>query len=300
VSGRWTAERIPPIGANAHKGERRRLVIVGGGVGMAGAAILAARAATRSGIGIVRLFLAKENVAIAQTAAPEALARAWPDSDDEAEGAINNWAHGLVLGPGLGNSDATRALAERVLRVWRGPVVVDADALNVFEGDAPALGKLLRGREALITPHASECARLVGMSTEEVLASRFEVGAKLARKVGGTVLLKGVPTIVSNIDGRRLVSASGSPVLGAAGSGDVLAGIAGTLVTQRGEAFESAAVAAWIHGRAGEIAARRSSVRGTALEDVLHALSRAWRIDRRPERDPVLATLPRIRTDSSR
>jgi len=300
VSARWVSERIPPITANAHKGERRRLVIVGGGVGMAGAAILTSRAATRSGIGIVRLFLAKENVAIAQTAAPEALARAWPESDDEAESGINAWAHGVVLGPGLGNSDATRALAERVLRVWNGPVVVDADALNVFEDDTPALGKLLRGREALITPHVSECARLVGMSTEEVLASRFEVGAKLARKVGGTVLLKGVPTIVTNIDGKRLVSAAGSPVLGAAGSGDVLAGIAGTLVTQRGEAFESAAIAAWIHGRAGEIAARGGTVRGTALEDVMRALSRAWKIEQRPHRYPVLATLPRIGSASPR
>jgi NAD(P)H-hydrate epimerase len=138
------------------------------------------------------------------------------------------------------------------------------------------------------------------MSAEEVLASRFEVGAKLARKVGGTVLLKGVPTIVSNIDGKRLVSAAGSPVLGAAGSGDVLAGIAGTLITQRGESFESAALAAWIHGRAGEIAARRATIRGTSLEDVMHALSRAWRIRSRPDRYPVLAALPRITPDSPR
>lgn len=300
VSAAWVAPRIPPIRANAHKGERKRLAIIGGGIGMAGAAILAARAAMRSGIGIVRLFLAKDNIAIAQTAAPEALARAWPESDDEAGASINEWAHGVVLGPGLGNSDLTRELAERVLRVWRGPVVVDADALNVFEGDAPALGKLLRGREALITPHAAECARLVGMSTEEVLASRFEVGVKLARKVGGTVLLKGVPTIVTNMEGKRLVSAAGSPVLGVAGSGDVLAGIAGTLVTQRGEAFESAAAAAWIHGRAGEIASRNNGVRGGALDDVLDALAEAWQLKTRPPRYPVIAQLPRIPTADPR
>jgi NAD(P)H-hydrate epimerase len=108
------------------------------------------------------------------------------------------------------------------------------------------------------------------------------------------VLLKGVPTIVTNTEGKRLVSAAGSPVLGAAGSGDVLAGIAGTLVTQRDEAFESAAAAAWIHGRAGEIAARNGGVRGVTLDDVLDALPEAWQLKRRASRYPVLAQLPRI------
>ena len=294
VDRSWVAERIPPITADAHKGQRRRLIIVGGGMGMAGASILAARAAMRSGIGIVRMFVARDNVPVAQVAAPEALAREWPADDEDVATGIAEWGHGVVLGPGLGKSDETRMLAERVLAGWRGPVVVDADALNVFEGEAPALGALLGGRPALITPHASECGRLLGISPREVLANRFDVGVELAAVTNATVLLKGVPTILTSPDGRRLVSAAGSPVLGTAGSGDVLAGIAGTLITQRNEAFESGAAAAWIHGRAGELAARRRAVRGVALDRVMAALPRAWRLSSRRLRYPVLADLPGI------
>lgn len=294
VDRRWVAERIPAITADTHKGQRRRLVIVGGGMGMAGATILAARAALRSGIGIVRMFLAGDNVPVAQVAAPEALARAWPEDDEGVEAGIASWAHGVVLGPGLGKSDDTRVLAEHVLAGWRGPVVVDADALNVFEGEAPVLGALLDGRPALLTPHASECGRLLGISAREVLANRFDVGAELAAITNAAVLLKGVPTVLFAPNGRRLVSGAGSPALGTAGSGDVLAGIAGTLVTQRNEAFESGAVAAWIHGRAGELAVRGRAVRGVSLDRVMEALPRAWRLSQRSHRYPVLAELPGI------
>ena len=127
-----------------------------------------------------------------------------------------------------------------------------------------------------------------------MLANRFDVGIELATRTNATVLLKGVPTILSAPDGRRLVSGAGSPVLGTAGSGDVLAGIAGTLVTQRDEAFESAAIAAWIHGRAGEIATRGRAVRGVALDTVMSALPRAWRVSRRIPRYPVIAELPGV------
>src|SRR5688500_6089975 len=136
VGPAWVRGTIAPIGADAHKGVRRKLAIIGGGEGMAGAAILAARAAMASGVGVVRLMVASPTVAAVQSAAFEALALPWPAGDDELEDALNRWGHGVLLGPGLGKYPATRRLAERVLRTWRGPVVVDADALNVFEGDA--------------------------------------------------------------------------------------------------------------------------------------------------------------------
>ncbi len=300
INRQWVAKRIPRIAVDAHKGERKRLAIVGGGMGMAGAAILAARAAMRSGIGIVRLFVAADNVSVAQVAAPDALATPWPESSADVENGISEWAHGVILGPGLGKSSATRALAERVLTGWNGPVVVDADGLNVFEGDATALGSLLAGRPALLTPHVSECGRLLGVTTKEIMANRFDVGGELARRTNAAVLLKGVPTVVTAPDGRRLVSAAGSPVLGAAGSGDILAGIAGTLVTQCSEAFEIGAAAAWLHGRAGELAARGRSTRGVTLDRILLALTRVWSQRGRQTRYPVLADLPGIDVDESR
>jgi NAD(P)H-hydrate epimerase len=286
-------ERVPPIHADAHKGVRRKLAIVGGGDGMAGAAILAGRAAMRSGIGIVRLVVAESSLAAIQSAAFEALGLPWPGSDDEVESGIVRWGHGVLLGPGLGNYPHTRALAERVLRVWRGPVVVDADALNVFEGDTSVLRDLLRGRPALITPHPAEFARLAGCSPDDVLDNRFEIGASLARTLGCTVLLKGVPTVITDPAGRSVISASGTPVLAAAGSGDVLAGIVGTLLTQTEDAFAAAACAAVAHGRAGEIASRGQAVRGVELGAVLDALPSVWSERLPPRRPPILAELER-------
>jgi NAD(P)H-hydrate epimerase len=179
-----------------------------------------------------------------------------------------------------------------LLDTWQGPTVLDADALNHFAGDTTGLAERLAGRAALITPHAGEMARLLGIPIDEVLASRFEVGAALAHELRATVLLKGVPTVVFGPDGRRLVSATGTPALAAAGSGDVLGGIAVTLLAQTSDPFASAACAAWVLGRAAEIANAGRTVRGVTLGDVLSGLSLAWRLA--PWRsEPVLAELPR-------
>lgn len=297
VTGRWVGTITPPIPVDAHKGVRRKLVIVGGQVGMAGAPMLAARAAMRSGIGMVRLVVSRENLPIVQASVPHALARPWPgERAGDLDDAVGAWADGVLIGPGLGQSPESRALVERVLRAWRGPVVLDADALNVFAGDAAALGNLLAGRPALLTPHVAELARLYAASTQEVLVRRFEIGAELARIARAAVLLKGVPTVVSDADGARLVSAAGTPALAAAGSGDLLSGIAATLLTQLGDAVRAGAAAAWIHGRAAELAESGGGARGITLDDVEAAIPRAWEDARAPAppRYPVLADLPAI------
>ncbi|HEY9516254.1 MAG TPA: NAD(P)H-hydrate epimerase, partial [Gemmatimonadaceae bacterium] len=210
VTGSWVRAVTPPITVDAHKGTRKKLVIVGGQVGMAGAPVLAARAAMRSGIGMVRLVVARENVPVVQASEPHALAHPWPgDRADELEQSIGSWADVVLIGPGLGDSPQSRALAERVLHAWRGPVVVDADALNVFKGEAAALGALLSGRPALLTPHVMEFSRLFGANAQEVLLRRFDIGAELARTASAAVLLKGVPTVITGATGARLVSAAG-------------------------------------------------------------------------------------------
>ncbi|HKG93379.1 MAG TPA: ADP/ATP-dependent (S)-NAD(P)H-hydrate dehydratase, partial [Gemmatimonadaceae bacterium] len=170
----------------------------------------------------------------------------------------------------------------------------DADALNSFEGEAEVLGGLLAGRPALVTPHPAEFGRLTGMKVPEVLAGRFDVGAELARTLNATVLLKGVPTVITAPDGGGLVAAGGTPALGAAGSGDVLSGIAGTLLAQLEDALVAGACAAWAHGRAGELAGRALPVRGVGLGDVIAAIARVWTPLRRTRRYPVLAELPAV------
>lgn len=286
---------LPPIPADAHKGSRRHVAIVGGAGGMAGAAILAARGAMASGVGMIRLLVAADSITAAQIAAPEALARGWPDSDAAVARDLSDWADAALIGPGLGRSDDARATVTRLLERWDGPVVVDADGLNLFEGDADTLGRLLRGRPAVLTPHAAELGRLAGCSTRDVLERRFELPAELAARLGATVLLKGVPTVIADAAGARLISARGTPALATAGSGDVLGGIAVTLLAQGGDATAAAACAAWTHGRAAELASRGRAVRGVRLGEVIEALARAWpRTGARPSRHPVLAELPRV------
>jgi NAD(P)H-hydrate epimerase len=293
----WAAGVVPPIVHDAHKGTRRKLAVLGGGPGMAGAAILAADAALRSGIGMVRVVVARESVPAVQAALPAALASEWPADDAALERALGAWADALLVGPGLGGGDASRALVERALGAFDGPVVLDADALNVFEGDVGSLARLLAGRPALVTPHPVEFGRLAGMPVTRVLAERFDVARELAATLDAAVLLKGVPTVVTARDGARLVSAAGTPALATAGSGDVLAGIAATLVAQTGDDAAGGACAAWAHGRAAGLAsAARGGTRGTTLPDVLDALPDVWRDCARaaPSRYPVLAELPAI------
>lgn len=293
VDADWVRAAIPAIPADAHKGVRRRLAIVGGGDGMAGAPMLAARGAMRSGIGMVQLLVSPNNVPVVQAALPETMAARWPvTTEDQAK--VLGWAHALLIGPGLGRTAMTRALVERLLVEWKGPVVLDADALNVFEGEPRTLGSLLGARPAIVTPHPVEAGRLLRRTGASVSADRFTVGLELAKQLGATVLFKGVPTVISAPDGRVAVSASGSPTLGAAGSGDVLGGIVATLLAQTGDAFAAASAAAWIHGRAGEIAAAHGSVRGTSLQDVILALRDAWRLDDASPASPVLASLPSV------
>lgn len=293
VDVEMVAAAVPPIPADAHKGVRRRLAIVGGGEGMAGAPMLAARGALRSGIGMVQLLVAPTNVHVVQAALPETMAGRWPVTAEDQDRVLA-WAHCLLLGPGLGRTAMTRALIERLLVAWKGPVVLDADALNVFEGEPRMLGSLLGARPAIVTPHPVEAGRLLRRDGASVSADRFTVGAELAKQLGATVVLKGVPTVISAPDGRVAVSASGGPVLGTAGSGDVLAGIVATLLAQTGDPFSAACAAAWVHGRAGEIATAEASVRGSSLEDVVMALRSAWRLDAERRHPAVLASLPAL------
>jgi NAD(P)H-hydrate epimerase len=291
VDGAWVRAHVPTIRYDAHKGTRKHLAIIGGGKGMPGAAVLATRAALRSGIGLVRALVEPGNVGEILAAAPSALIAPWPTSAAETTSQISKWADAIVIGPGLGKSDNTRRLVENILADSTLPVLLDADALNVFDGDVAALGRLLKGRPALITPHVAEFARLAKMDVKDVLDNRFDVGTKTARGLGATILLKGSPTVIFAPDGERYVVARGTAALGTGGSGDLLAGIAGTMLAQTLDASMSASCAAWVHGRAAEFC---EYVRGTTLEDVLYALPRAWNEGEQPVSLPVLAQLPAV------
>jgi len=296
---------LPAVAPDAHKGTKRRVAIVGGAEGMSGAVLLAARGALRTGAGLVKVVVQGPSLPVLQQALPQALAATWPETGADAD-TLLDWADVIAVGPGLGANAATRALVERLLEGSpRRPVVLDADALNVFAGDPRTLGRLLDGRPALLTPHPAEMMRLAGApDVMTVLAERFEIGARYAHFVDATVLLKGTPTIVTAPDGRRLVTATGTPALATGGSGDLLTGVTATLLAQLGDALYAGAVGAWAHGRAAELATTQAgTARGLPLDlvgDALpDALLAAWTEEPVHPQYPVVCELPSLATTAA-
>ena len=289
---RW----LPVVAPDAYKATRGRVAIVGGGAGMAGAAIIAARGAHASGAGMVRADVVRESMLALQIAVP--FATVHPHQHGDWSDVDTRWPHVMIIGPGLDGSDP--GLRERVLSLlyaFPGPVVLDAGALTAFhqreqpdtedtedilgtEGAArehttlEALRHALRGRPAILTPHVGEFA---GLWPSYAPPARFDAPSQLARALNATVLLKGVPTIIASPDGSRLVSAAGNPALAMGGTGDLLAGIAGTLLAQGLSALHAGAAASWVHGVAAERAATaHGGWRGVTMERLLNELSNVW------------------------
>lgn len=294
ADARWFRQSLPLIHADAHKGTRGKVAIIGGSQGMGGASILAARAALHSGAGLVKCIVAPESLPPVQEAVPAALAAEWPRNDEDARQEIGAWADAVLIGPGLGR-DGARGMVERILRTFAGPVVLDADALNAFAGEADALAPLVQERAALLTPHPAEFARLAGgeARVDDVLADRFEWPARLASRTKAAVLLKGVPTVVASSSGESVIVAEGTPILATGGAGDLLGGIAVTLLAQTHDAALAGALAAFAHGRAAFNTSARH-VRGYTLDDVLRELPSVWALEQGAPRPPIIAELPAV------
>jgi NAD(P)H-hydrate epimerase len=231
VTAAWAADLVGGRPADGHKGDAGYLAIVGGEPGMAGAAVLAARAAIRAGVGIVRVVSAPENRTVVQTSVPEAVFVDW--SSSEAVQAALNWAGAVAVGPGLGTGPERTELIQRVLKGGSVPLVIDADALNVLAAEAAKaeagapLGPPAPLRPVLLTPHPGEMARLLGTSVGEVREDPPAAARRLADATRATVLLKGAPTWVARPGGELRATTLVSPAFASGGMGDVLTGVCG-------------------------------------------------------------------------
>ncbi|MDZ4370593.1 MAG: NAD(P)H-hydrate dehydratase [Phenylobacterium sp.] len=243
----WLA-RFPWPRAGSHKHSRGRLIVVSGDAWSTGAARLSARAGLRIGSGLVTLYATPE--ALAPNAAHlEAVMLRSFETDLELEQAADE-ADAAIIGPAAGVNDTTLLNVLALARTGAA-LVLDADAITVFRDDPEELFSVL-DRDDVLTPHPGEFERLFpGMlkgAPERLTAAR-----RAAEKAGAVVLLKGPDTVVAAPDGRAAVNLNGSPWLATAGSGDVLAGFIGGLVSQGMESFEAACAAAWIHAEAAEL-----------------------------------------------
>ena len=230
---------------NVNKGTFGTLGILGGTEGMGGALILAGRAALRIGAGKVWLGFLMPNPPKLDTGMPELMLR-------HAGVVLDASPDALVIGPGLGTSEAARTLLTRALALPI-PVALDADALNILARDrALQLQVAQRAAPTLATPHPGEAARLLGVTTDEVQRDRIAAANELARLLQASVVLKGVGSVIVHRDASWAINASGGPALATPGSGDVLCGFLGALLAQRIPAHAAMPLAVCLHGAAAD------------------------------------------------
>lgn len=256
---------LPPLDRNAHKGSRGRVLVIAGSTGLGGAAFLAAQAALRAGAGVVTLAIPRslnptleaKTTEIMTVPMPETTAGSLSPRGLDALVALARGFDAVSLGPGLGQHRATQHLVRRLVAggLDAGPMVIDADGLNALAGVCPqVLGAL--EVDAVLTPHPGEMARLAGLASgRDVQANRESVACSFAAAWERVVLLlKGPGTLVTRgSDTWR--NPCGGPALATAGSGDVLTGVVSAFLAQGLSAEPAARLGAWIHGRAGDLAA---------------------------------------------
>jgi hydroxyethylthiazole kinase-like uncharacterized protein yjeF len=277
VGGRRLMENSPELWSHAlnwpeatsHKHQRGRLGVVTGGVANTGAARLAARAGLRIGAGLVTLLCPPAALVVVAKSVEAVMTASFADTGELV--ALTDKASAVVIGPAAGVTPTTRANVEALAKAGR-VLVLDADALTVFSGQADALRAVLSA-PAVLTPHTGEFERLfpglLDSSPNKIAAVRAA-----AAKVNAVVLLKGSDTVIAAPDGRAVVNTHAMPFLATAGSGDVLAGVIGGLMAQGLDAFEAACAGAWMHGDAGLRAGPGLTAEDLdgALRETLHAL----------------------------
>lgn len=272
--------RLTGRAAASTKFSSGHVVVAGGSRGLTGAACLAAQAAARAGAGYVTALVPDALEDIFETKLTEVMTRGIAGGDAHApEGAAAVAdalaEHGgvLVLGPGLGRTEPALAFARAVAADAAAPMVLDADGLHAHAGAPEALA----GRRAptVLTPHAGELGRLLGVSSAEVEARRLHSAREAARATGAVVVLKGDDTIVADPDGRAVVNPVAAPMLATAGTGDVLAGAIGALLAGGATPFEAAAAGVRLHALAGRLAGAEHGADGVIASDVANAIGRA-------------------------
>ena len=270
-------KQLPIPRVDGHKYSRGHAVVVSGGFSFTGAARLAAHAALRAGAGLVTLASPRDAMAANAPALTTVMLRECEGAEGLAALLSDARKNVVALGPGLGVGEATRRLVETALCAAPEPsaprgVVLDADALTSFSGEAEALRQLVEKAPGpvVLTPHAGEFARLFGEMSGAF--SKLDRARDAARASGAIVLFKGADTVVAALDGRASILAFAPPWLATAGSGDTLTGMIAGLLAQGMEPFAAASCAAWMHGRAATLFGP-----GLIADDIAATLPAVWR-----------------------
>ena len=258
------APLFPPREAASHKGAYGHLLVAGGSDGYLGAPALAARAAHRSGAGLVTVSGPEAVRGAAHVLSPET-------TSVPADADVSPY-DALAVGPGLGRSEEAGRRLARLMAADK-PAVFDADALNLA-GGAPYFAA--RRAPTVLTPHPGEAGRLLGSDAATVNADRTASARRLAALSGAVVVLKGFRSVVADPSGRTALVLAGNPGMASGGAGDVLTGIAGALLARGLSAWDAAAAAAFLHGAAGDLAAETTGEEALIASDITDFLGGAF------------------------
>ncbi|MBQ7089374.1 MAG: NAD(P)H-hydrate dehydratase [Clostridia bacterium] len=273
----YVASHLPPRTADSHKGTYGTLLTVCGSYGMAGAALLCARGALRSGVGLLRAAVPHSVYPLLVEAVPEAVFLPVKEQDGcfSADAILTitrslTTADAVAVGCGMGRGEGQTAVVRHILAHSTVPVILDADGINAVTPHI--LAEETRIAPLILTPHPGEMARLTGTSIAQVQADRIGAALRLAHTADAVVVLKGHGTIIASPNGTVAENPTGNSGMATGGSGDVLTGIIGALVAQGVAPYEAAVCGVYLHGAAGDAAAARCSQRGMLPTDLIEEL----------------------------
>lgn len=287
LSANQIAALLPARPETAHKGIFGHVVVLAGSPGFTGAVKLACNAACRSGAGLVTAAIPRTLTPMLAASLVESMTFGLETTDAdtvafECLDALLKFLDGksaLVVGPGLSTHPSTAHLARHLFMRPPLPMLVDADGLNALAAFPERLAPRSdadKQHDTIFTPHPGEMSRLTGLDTATIQKTREETAARYAALWQVTVVLKGHGTVVAGPDGRVRRCPTGNQGMATGGTGDVLAGIIGALLAQGMNAFDAACAGVYVHGLAGDIAAREKTTRAMIAGDIINALPQAW------------------------
>lgn len=278
ISGSEIARLFTPRGLNTHKGTYGRVFVVAGSEGMTGAAALTSLAVIKSGAGLVILGIPESLNPIMEVKLTEVMTKPLPETSQKTVGLkaediilkTLDQMNVFIFGPGLSTHPEVAYLFEKIIGKIQIPMVLDADGLNII-AEKPQLLKEAKC-PVIITPHPGELARIRKVSIGQIQKNRVKVAEETAREFGVIVVLKGNKTIIAEPGGNVYINPTGNPGMATGGTGDVLTGIIGGLIAQGFEPVLAAQAGVYLHGLAGDFAAREKGQRGLIAGDILEKL----------------------------
>lgn len=266
-------EKLPKRKENSHKGTYGKVLVIAGSPTISGAAYFAAAAAYHMGSGLVKIYTPQENLFAMQTLLPEALIEVY----DRSRPALKqlkqcvDWADAIVIGPGLGTDRNADKILKYVISKSEVPIVIDADGINLLAESKTCL--LDHTSPIVLTPHIQEMARLSGVEKTEILKNPMSLAKEFTEEYPVTLVLKDARTVVAKENELLYVNTSGNSGMATGGSGDVLAGIIGSLIGQGMDVFEAAKLGVYLHGRAGDAARAAKSAYSMTARDLLDGIT---------------------------